>query len=379
MEIETPPPPPPPVAAAVAAAAAISSVLGDDDLLREILHRLGLPTALLCAALVSRRWLRHASDPAFLRAFRARHPPALLGAYLSTAGGAPLPRFLPTSTLPPELAAAARRAGSFFDGAAFRGSSAAVRYCRGGRLLVAAYGTHYGHTDSTHLVCSPLTPAGGAAVVPPPAPPLPAARPGESVVYHCHEFLPGGGGDGRSYSCVMTGYSGRQTTVHLYELQDMHWVLRASAAARLPVSPPRSKVVLVDDTRFYMLSATNKILVCDFPSSSISAMALPNGVEDGHTGRIMLSRGDGSGGIYLFHVEGSQLRVFRGDDNAGNWFLADTVCLRQVCSNLGVSVGGHNAGVKLHAAWDSARFVFLEILGAIVFLDITSRKAECMS
>ena len=30
----------------------------------------------------------------------------------------------------------------------------------------------------------------------------------------------------------------------------------------------------------------------------------------------------------------------------------------------------------MHAAWDSARFVFLEILGAIVFLDITSRKAE---
>jgi len=173
---------------------------------------------------------------------------------------------------------------------------------------------------------------------------------------------------------VMTGYSSRQqTTVHLFELLDMHWVLRASAAARLPVSPPRSKVVLVYGTRFYTLSATNKILVCDFPSSSISATALPNGVEDGHTRRIMLSRGDGSGGIHLIHVEGSQLR---GDDNAGNWFLADTVCLRQVCSNLGISVEGQNAGVKLHAAGDNARFVFLGILGAIVFLDITSRKTE---
>ena len=57
----------------------MSLVLGDDDLLREILHRLGPPTALLCAALVSRRWLRHASDPAFLRAFRARHPALMLG------------------------------------------------------------------------------------------------------------------------------------------------------------------------------------------------------------------------------------------------------------------------------------------------------------
>jgi hypothetical protein len=149
------------VAAAAAAASAMSLVLGDDDLLREILLRLGLPTTLLRAALVSRRWLRHASDPAFLRAFRARHPPGLLGAYLSTADSAPLPRFLPTRPMPPEPAAVARRAGSLFDAAAFRSSSAAVRDCRGGRLLVAAYETHYGDTESRNLVCSSLSPAGG--------------------------------------------------------------------------------------------------------------------------------------------------------------------------------------------------------------------------
>ncbi|CAL4969853.1 unnamed protein product [Urochloa decumbens] len=170
----------------------------------------------------------------------------------------------------------------------------------------------------------------------------------------------------------------------------MFWVLRASAtaAARLSVSPPpRSKVVLADDTRFYTStccpdSSLNKILVCDFPSSSISAMALPDGVEEGHAGRVMLSWGDGSGGICLIHVQGSLLRVFRSDSNVGNWFLADTICLRQVCSNLGIaaaagqSVEGYNTGVKIHAVGDNAKFVFLEMFGAVVFLDMTSKKAE---
>nr|CAB3445831.1 unnamed protein product [Digitaria exilis] len=63
------------------AAAAISAVLGDDDLLREILLRLGFATTLVRAAAVSRRWLRIASNLAFLRRFRARHPPPLLGFY----------------------------------------------------------------------------------------------------------------------------------------------------------------------------------------------------------------------------------------------------------------------------------------------------------
>jgi len=55
---------------AVPPSAAVPAVLGDDDLLREILLRLAFPTALIRAALVSRRWLRHASDPAFLRRLR---------------------------------------------------------------------------------------------------------------------------------------------------------------------------------------------------------------------------------------------------------------------------------------------------------------------
>ena len=96
----------------------------------------------------------------------------------------------------------------------------------------------------------------------------------------------------------------------------------------------------------------------------------------------MLSRGDGSG-IFLVHVKESQLQIFhcgKDSDNPGNWFLVDYICLRQVCANLDMttwpSVDGQSASVKICAVGDNARFVFLEMFGAVVFLDITSRQAD---
>jgi hypothetical protein len=82
-------------------------VLSDDDLLCEILLRLGLLTVLVRVAAV---WLRCASDPAFLRRFRTRHPPRLLGFYINT-GDAQRLHFVPLAR-DPELAAIIRR-GSF--------------------------------------------------------------------------------------------------------------------------------------------------------------------------------------------------------------------------------------------------------------------------
>jgi hypothetical protein len=95
-----------------ASAVAVSKVLDDDDLLIEILHRVGFPTTFVRAALVCRRWLGHISDRAFLRRFRELHPPRLLGFYyiqdkaLLTA----TPLFVPVLPQPPELAAVILRA-----------------------------------------------------------------------------------------------------------------------------------------------------------------------------------------------------------------------------------------------------------------------------
>ncbi|KAK1620775.1 hypothetical protein QYE76_026292 [Lolium multiflorum] len=71
----------------------VSKVLGDDDLLAEILLRVGLPTTLVHAAAACKRWLHHASDKAFLRCYHKLNPPRLLGFYTKIHQGAP--RFVP--------------------------------------------------------------------------------------------------------------------------------------------------------------------------------------------------------------------------------------------------------------------------------------------
>nr|XP_051192071.1 uncharacterized protein LOC127305608 [Lolium perenne] len=97
---------------AAAAAAAVSKVLADDDLLTEILLRVGFPTTLVRAAAVCKRWLHHASHKAFLRRFRKLNPPRLLGFYTKINQGAP--RFVPMlPPQPPELAAAVRIVGGY--------------------------------------------------------------------------------------------------------------------------------------------------------------------------------------------------------------------------------------------------------------------------
>lgn len=52
--------------------AATAAVLGNGNLLHQILIHVGYPTSLLCAALVSKQWLRHVTDPDFLHGFHGR-------------------------------------------------------------------------------------------------------------------------------------------------------------------------------------------------------------------------------------------------------------------------------------------------------------------
>ncbi|XP_066325708.1 uncharacterized protein [Miscanthus floridulus] len=107
----------------------MAEVLGNGDLLHEILLPLGFPTCLVRAAAVCRRWLRLASDPAFVRRFRKLHPPHPLGFYLVTYCDRPFPRFVP---LPqhPELAAVIHR-GSFGLG------QEVVSDCSSGHLVLS--------------------------------------------------------------------------------------------------------------------------------------------------------------------------------------------------------------------------------------------------
>ena len=145
-----------PPAATLASAAA---VLGNNDLLREILLRLGFPTCLVHAALVSKRWLHHASNPAFLRHFRERNPPRVLGVF-ACYPGTPY-KFLPLLQ-PPELAALSRRAASSFDGAFTANTYQRVVHCRNSRLI-----TVFLHEGTyRHSLLEPLLAGESEAVLP---------------------------------------------------------------------------------------------------------------------------------------------------------------------------------------------------------------------
>ncbi|XP_044354666.1 uncharacterized protein, partial [Triticum aestivum] len=93
----------------------VCKVLGDDNLLIEILLLIGYPTTLVRADLVYKRWLCHASDLAFLCRFRKLHPPRLLGFYVDTGRFCNSSCLVPMLPHPPEFNAIIRSASSILD------------------------------------------------------------------------------------------------------------------------------------------------------------------------------------------------------------------------------------------------------------------------
>ncbi|GJM90941.1 hypothetical protein PR202_ga07268 [Eleusine coracana subsp. coracana] len=266
--------------------AAISKVLNDDDLVGEILLRLDFPTCLVRAAASCKSWLRVASDPAVLCRFRNLHPPCLIGFYANTC-------YWSEEYQRPEFWAV-RTAGTAAS------SQASPNTARRSRTR--------GFPALTNVVLE-LEPTSchddnKAITILPPSPPPPLPRP---IMSRSRKILPDHDHD---------------------EIQCLD----------------------LDDSKFYILSTTtNKILVCDFLSSSISAVDLPIGVaenDDDARRSTVLSRGDG----LCQSGDGSLLGVFCGRTN--------------------------DDGVMIHAAGDGAKFVFLEMFRAVVFLDIATAQAE---
>ncbi|CAL5058684.1 unnamed protein product [Urochloa decumbens] len=186
--------------AAAESSSSVSLVLRSQELLGEILLRVGFPTTLVRAALACKRWLRVASDPVFLRLFRESHPPRLLGFYATGYGRLGPPEFWPVRQ-PPELASALARAASILD--ALPGRVTDIVDCRHGRLHVCfSRGGSCSSNGELEVVLSPLQyPAGGAVMLQ--LPPAPGIA-GHSRCYSTHtatfshrsiQFLAENGGD----------------------------------------------------------------------------------------------------------------------------------------------------------------------------------------
>ncbi|CAN6244059.1 unnamed protein product [Urochloa humidicola] len=381
MEVtaESTDPTPPPAPLQEASPAAVSSVLGDDDLFSEILLRLGFPTYLVHAALVSKHWLRRASDPAFLRRFRELHPPRPLGLYVLTVRPAlrltqlPQPpepfqslRFVPMPQAP-DLAAVMRR-GRFEVG--HEGKD--VSDSRNGRLAVVN-----NESAGRFTLFSPLHPVKGTIALP--------QLQTDAFAYRFFVLLPEDGGDGKSYTAVTLMFNSAvsKVRVRLSDLQAGGWGEgRTSKVMKLPQQWIGClHQLLVASGKLYMISKAGYVLVLDLPSMSLSYIGLPDGVKYEYSVNLALSRAEGSG-FFLIHVKGFQMYVWlctTDSDSScgGNWKLVDTICLQQVFGHLGGPAWQlQDTRIYVAAVGDSAASVFLRIQHEVYYMVISSRVVE---
>ncbi|CAL4969847.1 unnamed protein product [Urochloa decumbens] len=300
--------------AAAESSSSVSLVLRSQDLLGEILLRVGFPTTLVRAALACKRWLRVASDPAFLRLFRARHPPRLLGFYATGCSRIGPAEFWPVRH-PPELASAVARAASILD--ALPGCVTDIVDCRHGRLHVcfsrgSGYSSNGDGDGELEVVLSPLQyPAGGAVMLQ--LPPAPGSAEHSrcyrlvthTAAFHQHsiQFLAENGGDG----------------LQCFELEQTYY--RNNRQTNL-------KLLKADDSR-----------------------------------------------VYLVTVRREQLRFWQHrsvSGSVGNWLLVDTVYLDKIFSNLGTPVGFF----KVTFVGDNAEFVLLQSGRRFYYIDIRCGTIE---
>ncbi|CAM0884693.1 unnamed protein product [Alopecurus aequalis] len=337
--------------------ASVTAVLGDDDLLH--------------AALVSNRWLLHASDPAFLHRFRDRHPPRLLGFY---AGYFNRHQFVP---LPqhPEHAAVSRRLASCNDAfASDKGHY--VRHCRNGRLIAS----FFLEKRLRYRLLSPLL-AGEPAAVLPPIPVSPRASKAFTEI-----FLPEDGGtDG--ITLVMIWTAGGTVSAELYVLESGGWGVPATAATKLELPSSHGKVATF--LKEMMQPVHGKVFVTtlgytlglDLATASFFTLELPVGV--GHNYKLSCAEGSG---LYLVNTEEFKLSVWLhrmtgdDDDGAGGWLLVDTFCVREACERLAGDKWVSQVGdlVALVAVGDNAEFVFLDDAanGLLLYVHMRSRLVE---
>ncbi|XP_037415678.1 uncharacterized protein LOC119278431 [Triticum dicoccoides] len=359
--------------AAAAAAASAASVLDDDNLLREILLCVAFPTSLVNAALVCKRWLLLASAPAFLRRFRERNPPRLLGVCVGYPGRY---RFVPLPRQPPELAAPIRRATSSCD-AAFARRCPRIKHCRSGRLIIEVF--HAGRFD--HPLVVPVLAGESSTVLP------------LTLLSHAHRnywerrtqftelFLPEDGG--RDGITLVNLWKDRQKVyAEVCILRSGRWCVPDMESE---IEPPNGTVFLEMlppvHGKVFMVTNSGYTVGLDLATRSLFTLELPAGVRRNY----MLSCAEDAG-IYLVSADGFQLSVWlhrmSGDDNDAGWLLLDTFCVHEghACTPRAEDswVPPHDVCLDVVAVGDNADFVFLDhpASGTLFYVHLRSRVVE---
>uniref|UniRef100_A0ACD5X5L7 Uncharacterized protein n=1 Tax=Avena sativa TaxID=4498 RepID=A0ACD5X5L7_AVESA len=338
--------------------AAVSKVFDDGNLLGEIIVRVGFPTTLVCAALVCKSWFCHISNRKFLSRFRKLNPP---GMYI---GNGPTPKFVPMLPQPPELAAAVRRVESH-NFAPHR--KLVILDCQNGNVFTSR---PEGGVLVHVVLYRPLLPESGLCILPP----LPATQGSRNII--CDQILPKEEEGGLSYLYVLAkgNYWARNFMVRVYKLQNGVWCMHTSATEQ--IRPMRSNAdALLVGNKIYMIGVSRDgIIVFDLTASSISIIALPQRVSYFRISTT-LSRADDASGVYLTHLHELQLHIWL--HNGDNWLLVHTFCLHEMFANLGMldhtlEDGPVGNSCICHVG-DNAEFVFFQMRGHTLYLDVKSR------
>uniref|UniRef100_A0A453N7K2 Uncharacterized protein n=2 Tax=Aegilops tauschii subsp. strangulata TaxID=200361 RepID=A0A453N7K2_AEGTS len=310
-------------------ASKVSKVLDDDDLLREIIIRVGFPTTLVRAALVCKRWYHHASEPAFLRRFCERHPPCLLGFYVEDREDHKMAsiRFFSLLNKPQELAAIIRSLlGYSWD--AYRGAPANFLCSRNGRVFISLY-DQVNRSKFTVGAHSLLCPERGLTVVPP----FPHVEIQDGYSRTMNDLFSVEEVNDLSllHVSVVSNMQRTKSTVHVHMWRhgDGVWRTYLTLDTDQLLDPRREPKAVLANNKIYIASAQSDIVVFDLTASSISMFQLPQGVEYGDRDTMLAQAQDASG----YRVEDESyapLRIKHVGDYAECIFLEMGRCALQL-------------------------------------------------
>ncbi|VAH84401.1 unnamed protein product [Triticum turgidum subsp. durum] len=349
--------------------ACVSKVLDDDNLLTEIIVRVGFPTSLVRAAGVCRRWLSHASDRAFLRCFRELHPPTLLGFYIKGLHKGAT-RFVPMLPQPPELAAVVRRADFRLDTYDSDTNQMLMAVCRNGSVVTSWHKVKSPRDEIAFTVQYPLCYGRDMTILPGLS--LTIEEFGYSTTWT--RLFSKEEGDGLSIFFLVVEII--RKPVHVYTLQNGDGAWRKHLTlADCDLHPGLGCRAVLSGNKIYAVSSMKDIVVVDLKASISSTIPAPHGVDFELLDTVMLPRADDGSGVYLIHIKELQLHIWL--HNGDNWLLVDTICLTEICADL--LEDDSSVDFTIIHVGDYNEFVFLEMDQCILYLDIKRRTLRRVS
>uniref|UniRef100_J3LWY0 F-box protein AT5G49610-like beta-propeller domain-containing protein n=1 Tax=Oryza brachyantha TaxID=4533 RepID=J3LWY0_ORYBR len=335
---------------------AASKVLGNKDLLKEILVRLGLSIPLVRSALVCKHWLHVVANPKFLGEFGKLHPRYLLASYIFTASGRHA--LVPHQGLPTEFASILSSAKRYFSDLEKKWCGDdfdILDWCCGQVLISVENSTT--KFQQRLAICTPLNPTKDFTFIP--------------------QYRP----------VVPQGY----TNIDMYDFlsfKNGSWCDSCtSAAIDLPSRwLQRKNSGLLIGNKFYMLGPSRYILGLDLLSMSLFIVDLPNRMEHNDQEKLQLSRAEDSK-LYLIHLNGLQLHVWfhvidnnnNNNNNTGNWVLIDKVCLLEVFGHIANPGWKLEVNVKIVRGGSSVDFVYLDMGDDVYLVHIKRRVVKKVS